>query len=273
MQVMIAKPQMQAFLSENIAKHEIKPTNEYIKKEYKHNLFNIKVYNSGIMTICGEKKNDIYKTLITMTNEENTIGSDEVGVGDFFGPTIYCTTQITKDNIDYISNRKITIKDSKKLKDTEIIELYEDHIKNKINYEYLCVFDCDIPKGLNSIEQKSYYHNKLINKFTKQRYQVLDLYTTENNFWKVSKKLDLSWPKDLIIETKADSKYYTVALASIIARYHFIKEMNKLNEKYNYNFPYGANVTTQAQEVANLLGKDEMAKFVKTSFKTFNNLK
>ncbi len=272
MQVMIAKPKMVEFLNSTISQYESRPSGKYVAKEFNHPKFNIKIYTTGTMTVQGSKEYDIYKKLMQYTNEENSLGSDEVGVGDFFGPTVYCCVALTPETIEYIANNYLVIKDSKKMTDDEIFVLYENHIKDKISYECISVFDKDIPSNLNSIDQKSYYHNQLISRFDEPRYSVIDLYTTENNFWKVSNKLNLAWPQNLVLETKADSKFYTVALASIIARYHFVCEMDKLDAKYNYNFPYGANVAKEAQKVADILGKDEMANFVKTSFKTYKEL-
>lgn len=272
MQVMITKEKMVEFLDSTISKYETRPSGKYIAREFSHPKFNIKIYTTGTMTIDGSKQYDIYQKLMNYTGEDNSVGSDEVGVGDFFGPTVYCTVYITGASISYIANNYLTIKDSKKLTDDEIIDLYEKHLRDNIDYKCLSVFDSQIPEHLNSIEQKSYYHYSLLQNYKNFKYAVVDLYTTENNFWKVSKKLKQNWPQNTILETKADGKYYTVALASIIARYYFIKEMDKLDEKYNYNFPYGANVAKEAQKVADLLGKDEMAKFVKTSFKTYKEL-
>lgn len=269
---MIAKPQMVEFLSSTISKYETRPSGKYVQTEYSHPKFNIKIYTTGTTTVSGSKEYDIYRKLMQFTNEENTLGSDEVGVGDFFGPTVYCCVKLTPESIEYISKNYLVIKDSKKMTDDEICSLFENHIKDNIDYKVISVFDREIPHGLNSIDQKSYYHNQLINQFEQQRYEVIDLYTTENNFWKVSNRLKLSWPENVVLETKADGKYYSVALASIIARYHFVKEMDKLDSKYDYDFPYGANVAKEAQVVADLLGKEEMANFVKTSFKTYDNL-
>lgn len=272
MQVLIAKPQMVEFLNSTISKYETRPSGKYVKTEYAHPTFNIKIYTTGTMTIQGSKEYDIYTKILEYTNEEDTLGSDEVGVGDFFGPTVYTCVKLTAKTIEYIKNNYLVIKDSKKMSDEEIFKLYENHLQTNIDYEYISVFDKDIPKHLNSIDQKSYYHNLLIGKFEQPRYAVIDLYTTENNFWKVSNKLNLSWPQNVVLETKADSKYYSVALASIISRYHFVCEMDKLDSKYGYDFPYGANVAKEAQRVADKLGKKEMANFCKTSFKTYDNL-
>ncbi len=272
MQVMIAKPQMVEFLNSTISKYETRPSGKYVAQEFAHPKFNIKIYTTGTMTIQGSKEFDIFTKLISICDEQETLGSDEVGVGDFFGPTVYCCVKLTDKSLTYIADNNLVIKDSKKMTDDEICNLYENHLQQNIEYQVEIVFDRELPPGLNSIEQKSYYHNRMIAKFSEPRYAVVDLYTTENNFWKVSRKLNLSWPQNLVLETKADGKYYTVALASIIARYHFVKEMDKLDMKYNYHFSYGANVAKEAQIVADLIGKEEMATFCKTTFKTFDAL-
>lgn len=272
MQVMIARPKMVEFLNSTIIQYETRPSGKYVAKEYAHPKFNIKIYTTGTMTVQGSKEFDIFKKLMGYTEEEDSLGSDEVGVGDFFGPTVYATVKLTEENLEYIANNYLVIKDSKKMSDDEMFKLFEEHIEGNIEYQVAIAYDKDIPNHLNSIEQKSYYHNKLVNKFDEPRFSVVDLYTTENNFHKVSRKLNLTWPSNLILETKADGKYYSVALASIVARVHFVREMDKLSMKYGIDFPYGANVAKEAQRVAGILGRDEMASFCKTSFKTFDNL-
>ena len=49
------------------------------------------------------------------------IGTDEVGVGDFFGPLVVAATYVTPENLNLIE--KLGIKDSKKLTDTKILEI------------------------------------------------------------------------------------------------------------------------------------------------------
>lgn len=272
MQVLMIKPRMEQFLNQKIISYETRPSGKYIRREFVNSRSTIKIYETGTMTIEGPGEQKIFQTLMQLTSEEDTIGADEVGVGDFFGPTVYCCVRLTKESLTYIGSNNLVIKDSKKLTDTEIINLYENHFKGVVDYQYKVVFDKDIPPHLNSIDQKSYYHNQLIAKFPPNLPTVIDLYTTIGNFHKISDKLKLSWPDNLILETKADGKFYSVAIASIIARAHFIIEMDKLDIKYNYDFPYGANVASEAVVVKELLGKEEMANFCKTSFKTFKEL-
>ncbi|MGB4985311.1 MAG: ribonuclease HIII, partial [Erysipelotrichaceae bacterium] len=49
-----------------------------------------------------------------------------------------------------------------------------------------------------------------------------------------------------IFETKAESKYLSVAVAAIIARYYFLNAIDKINEHYDIQLPLGAGDKPQA---------------------------
>ena len=49
----------------------------------------------------------------------NTIGSDEVGTGDFFGPIVVTATYVDKSNFDFLLN--LGVRDSKKITDEKIL--------------------------------------------------------------------------------------------------------------------------------------------------------
>ncbi len=273
MLVFIGKEEILNFLDSGIKKYEVNPSSSYIAKEYKHALFYIKIYKTGSIVIEGKKEKDLYNKFIEILNENNFIGMDEVGVGDFFGPTVYTAVKMTIATKEKFKDLCLSIKDSKKIKDEEIIKIYNT-IKNIVEYEVTIVWDKDIPNNFNSIEQKMYYHYKNYEKirFEEEEKIVIDLFTTVNNFNKVSQRLKTNYPNKLILENQADSKFFCVALASIISRYYFIKEMEKLNQKYNFTFPYGANVKNKAKEFVKLYSKEELSKFCKTTFKTFDEL-
>ena len=61
-----------------------------------------------------------------------TIGSDEVGTGDYFGPIVVTATLVEKENIEFLE--ELGVKDSKKLTDDKILEIVPKIIK-KIHYE------------------------------------------------------------------------------------------------------------------------------------------
>ena len=62
----------------------------------------------------------------------NTIGSDEVGTGDYFGPIVVTSSYVSKENIKFLE--ELCVKDSKKLTDEKILEVVPKIIK-KIPYK------------------------------------------------------------------------------------------------------------------------------------------
>ncbi len=267
----INKKEIDTFLSKELSKFKVNPSNKTIKDMYVSDRFTIAVYNSNTLLINGELEDRIYTKLLSLVEEDKYLGCDEVGVGDFFGPTVYCSVRLDQEIIKKLSTSYINIKDSKKFKDEEIMEVYSK-LKSIVDYQVEVVFDKDID-NLNSIEQKMVYHNKNTLKFNNVDTCVIDLFTTENSFNKYTQKYNLKWNDNLILETKADSKFYSVAIASIIARGVFLEEMDKLNKKYDMVFPLGSvNVKKTGSEFIKRYSKEELATFAKTSFKTFDEI-
>ncbi len=264
------------WLENNLKNYQVQSTNKTISHSYqtetsKGEKFKIDVYTTGTLTINGNISERIYSSLIKASNEIGVVGCDEVGVGDFLGPTVYVSVELDQESIDYLSTQYLPIRDSKKLTDIQIIEMY-NKLEGKIKYNKQVVFDFEVD-NLNSIAQKVYYHFENVFDYEKEKI-IIDLFTTEKSFYKYSNELDINWTKNIVLETKADSKYLSVALASIIARAIFLQEMAKLEEKYDFELPLGAGAKPKdkAQQFINKYGKNELAKFAKTSFKTFNEL-
>ena len=80
-----------------------------------------------------DKKKDDYETqkLVSKLYDKRTIGSDEVGTGDYFGPIVVTASYVTKENIPYLE--ELGVKDSKKMSDEKILEIVPKIIQ-KISY-------------------------------------------------------------------------------------------------------------------------------------------
>ena len=50
-----------------------------------------------------------------------SVGSDEVGTGDYFGPIVVCTSYVTKEDIPFLES--LGVKDSKKLTDDAMLKI------------------------------------------------------------------------------------------------------------------------------------------------------
>jgi ribonuclease HIII len=93
-------------------------------------------------------------------------------------------------------------------------------------------------------KMKAILHNKVLTYFADKKkynyaYAVVDQFENPRSYYMhlndVPKKVT-----GITFMTKAEDQCLAVAAASIISRYLFLKEMKKLNEKYNIIIPLGA---------------------------------
>lgn len=99
----------------------------------------------------------------------------------------------------------------------------------------------------------------------------MDQYCSEKLYEKYSKELNQKPAKITMFETKAESKYISVAVASIIARVTFIRIMKDMAKKLGVNkIPLGASkeVEVFAKELSAKIGKDKLKNLVKYDFAT-----
>lgn len=214
------------------------------------------------------------------------IGCDEVGVGDYFGGIVCCAVYV--DEAISKKLRILHVDDSKKISDDKILTLGAK-IK-KICPNVVCIippnkFNKLYDKYNNAHIIKTYGHNECITKL-KARVGLntpiyMDQYCSKDNYLKYLNKLGIissQINKIDVFETKSESKYIAIAAASIIARYEFIKMINKLENKlHEYKplesiiIPYGASNKTKINktinDIANILGEDKLRCFIKTCFK------
>lgn len=205
----------------------------------------------------------------------NIIGSDEVGTGDFFGPIVVCC--VFTNPSDRIFLKQIGVKDSKQLSTKDIYHIANLTI-NKISYCYKILspkeYNCLIQNNnLNKI--KALLHNEIILKLLKKiktsSIVVLDQFATPSKYFDYLKDIKIVH-KDITFQTKAEQKYLSVALASIIARYLFLEEMKKLSQKMNLVLKLGAGhlVDRQITELYQMYGISCFKNIAKYNFKNLN---
>lgn len=95
----------------------------------------------------------------------SSIGSDEVGTGDYFGPIVVTSSFVDKENISWLED--LGVKDSKKLTDDKIMEIVPKIIK-KIPYETMIFsnkeYNDRYSKDINLNKIKAILHNKVLSK-------------------------------------------------------------------------------------------------------------
>ncbi len=223
-----------------------------------------------------EKKDKDHK----LTFNYSTIGSDEVGTGDYFGPIVVTATYVSKENISFLED--LGVKDSKKITD-DIIKKIAPQIAKKIPYVTFILNNTSYnslkKEDLNMNKIKAVLHNKvLINLIKKDNYNyekiVIDEFCSPKNFYNY-----ISDAKEKITNvtflTKAEDQVMSVAAASIISRFVFLREIKKISDELQKEVILGAGskVDELAKEILNEKGIEELSKYVKLNFKNTQKIK
>lgn len=227
------------------------------------------------MKVAGEKKENKKNSKVYYAN---TIGSDEVGTGDYFGPIVVTASYVTKEDIPFLESLKI--KDSKKLTDEQILKITPQIIK-KIPYYTMTLSNTEYNKRIKTYNMnalKAILHNKALLEMTKKYpnsdYIVVDQFAEKYVYYNYLKESN-NVQRNITFITKAEDQCLSVACSAIISRYIFIKEMDKLSKKYNQTLPKGAGsiVDEVGVKLVKEYGKEILNEIAKTNFKNTNKIK
>ena len=208
----------------------------------------------------------------------NTIGSDEVGTGDYFGPIVVTASYVTKENIPFLES--LGVKDSKKLTDEQILKITPQIIK-KIPYYTMTLSNKEYNQRhskYNMNAMKAILHNKALLEMTKQYkqydYIVVDQFAEKYVYYNYLKQVP-NVQRNITFITKAEDQCLSVACSAIISRYIFIKEFDKLSKKYNHTLPKGAGpiVNEVGAKLVKEYGIDVLNEIAKTNFKNTEKIK
>ncbi len=219
-----------------------------------------------------EKKNK--KEEIKQFINLSSVGSDEVGTGDYFGPLVVTASFVPKEQFAFLE--ELGVKDSKKLTDEKIIKIAPSIIKN-ITYTTLVLdnktYNDYHSTDINMNKIKAILHNKCLLSVIKKdnvKYDkiVVDQFEPPKSYYahlnNVKEKVT-----NITFLTKAEDQCFSVAASSIISRYIFLREIKKLEKKYEITIPLGAGDTVNkvAQTIVDKYGKKELENLVKLNFK------
>lgn len=221
------------------------------------------------------KKKKESKDSLHFIDVDAQIGSDEVGTGDFLGPIVVCAAFVDHDTMKLIE--EYNIQDSKKLTDKKIMEIVPLLLK-KVYYEVKILpnsrYNNAYESGFNTNKIKCILHNFVLTNLHARCPYVKNIYVDQfvdkENYYDYLKDIN-NVTKNIIFKEKGESYFPSVALASCIARYYFLEQMNFLSKKIGKKIPLGASkeVDDFAREYANKYGIDALKKICKVSFKNF----
>lgn len=239
--------------------------------------------NDVISEIMNEDKEEGYKNKedsnsITLPSDITSIGSDEVGTGDYFGPIVVTASYVKKEDIPYLES--LGIRDSKKMLDEHILKIVPK-IKDKVKHCTIILNNSDYNKvyssDMNMNKIKAILHNKALYSLVKDNvdydYIVIDEFTSEKNYFGYLKDAK-NVVRNVTFMTKAEDKVMSVAVSSIISRYVFIKEINKMGNELNILIPKGASsiVDDAGIMIVKKYGKEKLREIAKLNFSNTNRI-
>jgi len=209
----------------------------------------------------------------------NSVGSDEVGTGDYFGPIIVTAAYVTKEDIPFLESLGVT--DSKKIDDSKILKIAPE-IAKKIKYRSVILnnkeYNNRYTKDINMNKIKSIMHNKALYQLIQEEkpkydYIIIDEFAREQRYYEYLNGIP-NIQRGITFMTKAEEKNLAVACGSIISRYLFIKEFDKICDEIHIPLPKGAgkDVDTIGEEVVEKYGKEKLNDIAKVNFKNTDRI-
>ncbi|MDY6062680.1 MAG: ribonuclease HIII [Erysipelotrichaceae bacterium] len=252
--------------------------NQYIKYSFKLESCVVNIYTSNKAVFQGQDAKIYSASFSYQQDFKAQAGSDEVGTGDFFGPIIVVACIV--DEINYQKIKDLGITDSKKITDNQILKM-APKLMELLPYTKLILSNKqynEIIKDNNMNKIKARMHNQAYINLVKKGYKlpnsiIIDQFATPDNYYNYL----INEPqiiKNITFKTKAEAKYIAVGAASIIARYIFLNEMDKMNRQYNFDFHKGAGVIVdqRIQAFIEKYSRNELAKVGKLNFKNYKKL-
>ncbi|MBM6617525.1 ribonuclease HIII [Bacillus suaedaesalsae] len=165
------------------------------------------------------------------------VGSDEVGTGDYFGPMTVVAAYVEPSQIPLL--KELGVKDSKDLKDPHIIKIAKDII-HVVPHSILVLhnekYNALQERGMTQGKMKALLHNKAIAHVlrkispTKPDGILIDQFAEPDIYFRHIQKEEQIVKENVYFSTKAEGVHLAVAAASIIARYAFVTEFEKLSD-------------------------------------------
>ncbi len=271
----------------------VKNNNQYIYFTIKLNGTTVNAYNSGKVVFQGKNSDEMYQSISKLLNAKinicpstknigpiisNSIGSDEVGTGDLFGPIVVCAFYSKKD--DYSTLKDLGVKDSKAMKDDQILSIADKLRNNYIHEIVVCnnyKYNEYVKKGYNMNKIKALLHNHAITKLIENNKGliiddvIMDQFTTPKSYFGYFDGRENVY-KDIKFYTKGESISINIAAASIMARAEFVKLFKELSYDVGFELQKGAGSLADEQLVKLLVEHDE--KYLYNICKmNFNNIK
>lgn len=272
----------------------IKPK-QYAFWEIKHKDFTATFYNSGKFVVQGKNISTLFEKLeilgikeienreVKVKREDPAmpvlpmpyIGTDESGKGDFFGPLVIAGVLINEKNRKLFE--EIGVKDSKKLKDEQMLEMFHEIQRNSIfsvvsisNLKYNELYI----KFRNLNKLLAWGHARVIENILEKthcEYALSDKFGDESLILNALMEKGQSIKLEQRVRAESD---IAVAAASILARATYVQRLEDMSGYYGFKFPKGcgSNVLQAAKDFTKMYDRNRLYEVCKGHFKTFHEL-
>ena len=204
----------------------------------------------------------------------SSVGSDEVGTGDYFGPIVVTASYVTKDDVAFLD--ELGVGDSKKINDEKIKKIAPE-IAKRVKYRSVILsnkeYNEKYTKDVNMNKIKAIMHNRVLYQLVNEEkpkydYIIVDEFAREARYYDYLKDIP-NVQRDITFMTKAEDKNLAVACSSIISRYLFLKEFDKLCDEIHIPLVKGASkdVDKIGEEVVEKYGEEKLKDIAKLNFK------
>lgn len=204
----------------------------------------------------------------------SAVGSDEVGTGDYFGPIVVTASFVFKSQVKEL--QEMGILDSKKMTDENILKV-APRLSKMIKYRSIILtnseYNLKYSKDVNMNKIKSIMHNKVLWQLIHEEnpqydYIIIDEFVKEKSYYNYLNGIS-NIQRNITFMTKAEDKNLAVAASSVISRYIFLKEFDKLSDSLGIPLPKGsgATVDTIGEEIVEKFGSDKLNEIAKLNFR------
>ena len=128
-------------------------------------------------------------------------------------------------------------------------------------------------KDINMNKIKAIMHNSVLYQLVNEEkpkydYIIVDEFAREKRYYEYIKDTP-NIQRNITFMTKAEDKNLAVAVSSIISRYIFLREFDKLSDSIHIPLPKGAgkDVDTVGEEVVEKYGEEKLKDIAKLNFK------
>lgn len=205
----------------------------------------------------------------------SVLGSDETGTGDYFGPVTVAAVYVPADKIALV--QELGVKDSKQLTDDYMRQIAPDLMKVFV-HSILTLrndkYNEIQARGYSQGKIKALLHNQalkhVLTKIAPEtpQYILIDQFAERGIYYNHIKNEKEIVRQNVLFSTKAENLHVAVAAASILARYAFLNEMDRLAKVTGFPLQKGASgkVDEMAAKIWLKYGEETLRSMTKWHF-------